>query len=174
MRQALARHDPLLRQIIEAHSGHVFKTVGDQCCAAFATAPDALAAALNAQRALQAEPWGEVGRLTVRMALHTGAAQEQDGDYLGPTLSVVARICDAGHGGQILLTQATCELVGGSLPVEVELRDLGQHRLRGLARLERVFQILAPDLPSEFPPSDDPRQPYAAVSHVYGDADLHR
>src|SRR5579864_8099205 len=81
MQGALARHDALLRQAIEAHGGHVFKTVGDQFCAAFATPPDALAAALTAQQALGAEPWGEGGPLRVRMALHTGAAEQRDGDY---------------------------------------------------------------------------------------------
>src|SRR5881628_1594120 len=74
MRVALARHDAFLRHAIETHGGHVFKTVGDAFCAAFATAPHALAAALMAQQALCSEPWGEVHAVRVRMALHTGAA----------------------------------------------------------------------------------------------------
>src|SRR5438309_931550 len=74
MLAALGRHDALLRGAIAAHGGRVFKTMGDQFCASFATAPGALAAALSAQRALQAEAWGEIGPLRVRMALHTGAA----------------------------------------------------------------------------------------------------
>src|SRR5688572_13813097 len=85
-------------QPIEAPGGHTFKTVGDAFCAAFATASDALAAALAAQRALQAERWGATGPLRVRMALHTGAAEVRDGDYFGHTLSRAARIRDAGHG----------------------------------------------------------------------------
>src|SRR3989454_12654008 len=103
MRHALARHDALLRQAIELHRGHVFKTMGDQFCAAFATAPDALAAALTAQQALGAEPWplpspprggggGGVGPLRVRMALHTGAAEQRDRDYFGPPLNRAARL----------------------------------------------------------------------------------
>src|SRR5213593_4107212 len=84
MRPALARHDALLRSTLQSHGGHVFKSMGDQFCAAFATAPEALAAALVAQRALGAEPWGEVGPLRVRMALHAGAAEQRDGDYFGP------------------------------------------------------------------------------------------
>src|SRR4051812_26336476 len=84
MQAALARHDALLRKAIEARGGYVFKTVGDAFCAAFATAPDALAAAIAAQRALHGEPWGEIGPIRVRMALHTGAAQERDTDYFGP------------------------------------------------------------------------------------------
>src|SRR5436309_11597147 len=116
MRTALARHDALLTAVIGAQDGQVFKTMGDQCCAAFATAPAALAAALAAQRALHAEAWGETGSLRVRMALHAGAAEERDGDYLGPTLNRVARLLAAAHGGQILLSLAVVELVRDRLP----------------------------------------------------------
>src|SRR6516165_7511758 len=87
MRQALALHDALLRATIESHHGHVFKSVGDAFCAAFPTAPDALAAARAAQIALLAQDWTRVGALRVRMALHTGAAEERDGDYFGPPLN---------------------------------------------------------------------------------------
>src|SRR5689334_11990412 len=81
MRLALARHDALLRAAIHEHRGHVVKTMGDAFHAVFARAPDAVAAALGAQRRLQAEPWGDVGPIRVRMAVHTGAAEERDGDY---------------------------------------------------------------------------------------------
>src|SRR5947209_4799902 len=110
MQLALARHDALLRAAIQTHGGHVFKAMGDQFCAAFATAPDAVAAAIEAQGALNAEPWGETGPLRVRMALHTGATELRDSDYFGPPLNRVARLLDAGHGGQILLSQATFDL----------------------------------------------------------------
>src|SRR6185503_108124 len=106
-----ARHDALMRAAIVEHGGHVFKTVGDAFCAAFSRAPDAVIAALEAQHRLQAETWGEIGTLRVRMALHTGAAEERDGDYFGPSLNRVARLLGAGHGGQILLSHATSELV---------------------------------------------------------------
>src|SRR5215203_1402540 len=99
MRAALARHDALVRAAIQEHGGHVVKTMGDAFHAAFVRAPEAVAAALNAQRRLQAEPWGEVGSLRVRMSLHTGVAEERDGDYYGPTLNRAARILSAGHGG---------------------------------------------------------------------------
>ncbi len=89
----------------------VFKTVGDGVHAVFATRADALAAALAAQRALHAEPWGATGPLRVRMALHTGAAELRDGDYFGAPLNRVARILALGHGGQILLSHATHDLV---------------------------------------------------------------
>jgi hypothetical protein len=91
MRVALARHDAILRRAIESHGGHVFTTIGDEFCAAFATTPDALGAALAAQRALHAEEWDEVEPLRVRVALHTGAAEQREGDYFGPPLNRVAR-----------------------------------------------------------------------------------
>jgi predicted ATPase/class 3 adenylate cyclase/Tfp pilus assembly protein PilF len=152
MRDALARHDALLRQAIESNGGHVFKTVGDAFCAAFPTAIDALSAALDAHRALQAEAWGETGPLKIRVGLHTGMAQERDGDYFGPALNRVARLQAAGHGGQTLLSTATQELVRDYLPPGVELENLGEHRLKDLIRPEHIFQLVTQGLASEFPP----------------------
>src|SRR5439155_16874581 len=96
MPAALARHDALLGRAIEAHGGHVFKSIGDQLCAVFDSAPDALAAAHEAQSALRAELWDETGSLRVRIALHSGPAEKRDGDYLGATLNRVARLLAAG------------------------------------------------------------------------------
>ena len=152
MRVALARHDALLRQAISERHGVVFKTIGDAFCAAFDTAPDALEAALAAQRALRDEVWGEVGPLRVRMALQTGVAEPRDSDYFGQPLNRVARLLAAGHGGQVLVALPTAELLRDSLPPETNLLDLGEHRLKDLARPERTFQLVAPDLPAEFPP----------------------
>jgi predicted ATPase/class 3 adenylate cyclase len=152
MARALARHDALLRQAIAAYVGVVFKTVGDSLYVAFARAPDALAAALAAQRALVAEAWGATGPLRVRMALHTGTTEERDGDYFGPPLNRVARLLATGHGGQILLSRATQELVCDDLPSGAELRDLGAHRLKDLSRPEHIFQLVTADLPAAFPP----------------------
>src|SRR5690242_10850326 len=87
MRTALACHDNLLKAAIHSHGGHVFKTVGDAFCAVFSTAPAALSAALAAQRALHAEAYEEIGALRVRMALHTGVAEQRDEDYFGPSLN---------------------------------------------------------------------------------------
>jgi class 3 adenylate cyclase len=116
------------------------KTIGDAFCAAFATAADAIAAALDAQRALAAEDFSAVeGR--VRMALHTGASAERDGDYFGPTVNRVARLLAIGHGGQVLLSGTCTELVQGELPADCSLRDLGAHRLKDLAQPERVYQL---------------------------------
>src|SRR5947208_2816919 len=121
MRSALARHDQILGHAMAGQGGCVFKRMGDQCCAAFPTAPDAVAAALAAQRALQQEPWPVTGPLRVRMALHTGVAEVTDGDYLGPPLNRVARLLAAGHGGQILLSQATAQLARPVLPAGTSL-----------------------------------------------------
>jgi predicted ATPase/class 3 adenylate cyclase len=158
MRGSLARHDLLLRQAILASGGSVFKTIGDAFCAAFATATDAIAAAVRAQQALSAEPWGQERSdarrvpLRVRMAIHSGAAEERDSDYFGPPLNRVARLLAAGHGGQTLLSLAAAELARDALPEGVSLGDLGQHRLKDLDRPEHVFQLLHPDLPVDFPP----------------------
>ena len=152
MKSALQRHDDLLREVIEARQGYVFKTVGDAFCAAFATATDALHAALNVQVSLQQETWGETGPLKVRMALHTGEAQERDGDYFGPALSRVARLQSTGGGGQTLLSDVTHDLCRDALPPEAVLQDLGQHRLKDLGRPEQVFQLCHPSLPADFPP----------------------
>ena len=152
MRRALARHDGLLREVLGRHGGHVFKTIGDAFCAAFPTASQALAAAGDAQEALAAQPWETDAPLRVRMALHSGAAEDRDGDYFGPPLNRVARLLAAGHGGQVLLSLAAEELTRDARPPALTLLDLGEHRLKDLGRPERVFQLLASGLPRDFPP----------------------
>ncbi len=149
---ALTLHDGILQQVITAAGGIVFKTVGDGIHAVFTTALDTLAAALAAQRALSDEPWGVTGPLRVRMAIHTGAADMRDGDYFGPPLNRIARMLAAGHGGQILLSLATAELVRDRLPPGASLRDLGAHQLKDLSRPEQIFQLVHGDLPADFPP----------------------
>src|SRR5215211_3095029 len=154
MEVSLRRHDAILREAIEEHGGFVFKTVGDAFCATFPAASGALQAALAAQEALLSEPWEAQpdAPLRARMALHTGAAQERDGDYFGPPLNRVARLLSAAHGGQVLLSSTTQELVRDQLPQDSHLRDLGKRHLKDLSRPERVFQLTASELPSEFPP----------------------
>jgi predicted ATPase/class 3 adenylate cyclase/Tfp pilus assembly protein PilF len=152
MREALARHDALLRSTIETHHGHVFKTMGDAFYAAFVTATDAVDAAIALQRALESRESAGPAALRIRIALHTGEAEVRDDDYFGPALNRVARLLSVAHGGQILLSGATRELVQDALPPQVTLRDLGRHPLRDLQRLERLFQLLHPDLPADFPP----------------------
>ncbi len=114
-----------MKFIVSSHGGHVFKMIGDACCAAFHSAPDALEAALAAQRSIFSEPWDERSRVRVRMALHTGAVEERDGDYFGPPVNRVARLLSAGHGGQTLLSRSAREQVEGRLPEGVSTRDMG-------------------------------------------------
>jgi predicted ATPase/class 3 adenylate cyclase len=152
MQAALDRHDEILRNSIEGRGGHVFKTVGDAFCAVFASAPDALEAALEAQRTLLAQEWSTIDPLRVRMALHAGTANERGGGYFGPSVNRVARLVSAAHGGQVLLSVAVYGLLGDRIPEHVELRDLGERRLKDLFRPERIFQLVAPDLPPTFPP----------------------
>jgi predicted ATPase/class 3 adenylate cyclase len=152
MAVALARHDALMRVAMEARGAYIFKTIGDAFCAAFATEFDAMTAALDAQRALAREDFSAVEGLRVRMALHTGNANERDGDYFGPTVNRVARLLAAAHGGQVLASRACMELIGSELPADCSLRDLGEHRLKDLAQPERIYQLLAPDLLADFPP----------------------
>ena len=152
MRMALSKHDTILREAFETRGGFVFKTIGDAFCVAFDTAPGAVDAALEAQRLLNTGVWEETGPLQVRMALHTGSAEQRDGDYFGQSLNRVSRLLAAAHGGQILLSLPTEELVRDHLGDGVRLRDLGERRLRDLTRPERIYQLVANDLPSEFPP----------------------
>lgn len=152
MPRALAAHETILREAIAAHRGQLFKTVGDGVYAVFGDPQEAVAAARLAQERLQAARWEVPGGLRVRMAVHTGAAESVDGDYLGPTLNRTARLLSAGWGGQVLLSEATRALVERELPRGVALRDHGRHRLRDLAQPEQIFQLLTPALAGDFPP----------------------
>jgi predicted ATPase/class 3 adenylate cyclase len=152
MQVALQRHDELLRSVIESARGYVFKTVGDAFCAAFTSARDAVASAGAAQRALQTELWPEKARLRVRMALHTGECEEREGDYFGPTVNRVARLEATAHGGQVVLSEATAVLVRDHLSDDMELIDLGSHRLKDLGHPEQVFGLQVDGLVVDFPP----------------------
>ncbi len=152
MESALRRHDALVRQAVADNGGYVFKALGDAFCAVFTRPHDAVAAMLDAQRLLAAEDFSALEGLPVRAAIHTGNASEREGDYFGPTVNRVARLLAVGHGGQVLLSGATAALVQGNLPPDAHLRDLGEHRLRDLARPEHVYALSAPDLAIDFPP----------------------
>jgi class 3 adenylate cyclase len=154
MRHALERHDALLRSVLEANGGTVFKTVGDAFCVAFANAPTALAAAITAQQTIAAALSDEASPLPlrVRMALHTGDVQERNADFFGVTVSRVARALGLAHGGQILLTEETYLLARNALPVGASVRDLGEHHLRSFELPCRLRQLCHPDLPDDFPP----------------------
>jgi predicted ATPase/class 3 adenylate cyclase/DNA-binding CsgD family transcriptional regulator len=149
---ARARHHTILREAIERNGGFVFQVIGDAFCAAFHKAGDALKAALNAQQNLQNEPWGEA-TIYVRMGIHTGEAEFEGNDYRGyTTLSFVQRLMSAGHGGQILVSTTTENLLREQLPEQISMRDMGVNKFAGVPNPLRVFQVIAPDLPIEFPP----------------------
>jgi predicted ATPase/class 3 adenylate cyclase len=149
----LARHNEILSHAIQSHGGCVFQTVGDAFYAAFSSALDALNAALEAQQLLCQEAWSP-SPLKVRMGIHTGLVQlGADGKYSGyTTLALVQRIMSAGHGGQILLSGTTYELLRDFLPLACELQALGERRLQDLLRPERLYQLNGPGLPRTFPP----------------------
>src|ERR1700687_1486954 len=153
MEEAQARHNTLLKNAIDAHRGQVFQVVGDAFCSVFENPADAVNAALDAQRALHGESWGEIGAMRVRMGLPTGNAEAREGEYVSSLPVVRAqRVAAAGHGGQTLLSSAAAETLRPSLPTGTTLRDLGAHKLRGLAEAENIYQLVASDLPSDFPP----------------------
>lgn len=143
MRAALADHDAVLRSTIEARGGQLFKHTGDGVCAAFASAVDAVRAAIEAQLRLD---------LPVRMGLATGEVEAQGADYFGPTLNRAARVMSAGHGGQILVAASTADLLDeGDSSDAVQLLDLGSRRLRDLSEAIQIFQVEAEGLRTEFP-----------------------
>ncbi len=148
----LEEHWRLLRAAVQTHGGHEVRTQGDGFFVAFPRAVDAVEAAVAAQRAVAGHDWPEGAAVRVRMALHTGEPSLVGGDYVGLDVHRAARLGAAGHGGQVLLSQTTRDLVAQGLPDAISLRDLGAHRLKDLRLPERVFQLVAADLPAEFPP----------------------
>jgi predicted ATPase/class 3 adenylate cyclase len=150
MRDALRRHDEILRSEIERRRGYVFKTIGDAFCAAFWSVGEALESAVEAQRKLGRESFGDVEGILVRMAIHAGDADERDGDYFGTSVNRTARLLSAGHGGQILLSGYAADLAAGNLPSGITLRQLGMLPLRDFKEPERVYQPIAADLRAEF------------------------
>jgi predicted ATPase/class 3 adenylate cyclase len=151
MASALARHDAILTETIDQARGTVLKTTGDGLIAAFDSVGGALAATLDAQKALAAEPWGPAGPLRVRMGVHTGETESRDGDYFGPVMNRTARIMAAGHGGQVLLSAVASRLALDQLPPGAVLRDLGIHRLKDLTLPEHLYQLVHQDIETEFP-----------------------
>jgi predicted ATPase/class 3 adenylate cyclase len=148
----LAEHHRILRAAVGAHGGRVVDTQGDAFFVAFARAVDAVAAAVEAQRALASHPWPEGAEVRARMGLHTGEPRPMDSGYVGLDLHRAARICAAGHGGQVLLSEAARVLVQDALPEGTALQNLGEHRLKDLQQPERLAQLVIPGLPAGFPP----------------------
>jgi predicted ATPase/class 3 adenylate cyclase len=152
----LARHHEILNKAITNHNGFTFQIVGDSFSVAFHNASDALNAALDIQRALYQEAWSPAP-IKVRMGIHTGTAQLQDPSksprYSGyATIAISQRIMSAGHGGQILLSQTVADLTRDKLSTSVQLADMGEWRLKDISQPVHVYQLTAPDLPSEFAP----------------------
>ena len=146
----LSEHRRILRAVVQDNGGREVDTQGDAFFIAFPRAADALLAAIAAQRAIATYRWPEDIALRVRMALHTGEPLSADTGYVGMDVHRAARICAAGHGGQILLSQTTRNLISGD-PGDVQFRDLGEHRLKDVADAQHLFQVVAADLPAEFP-----------------------
>jgi predicted ATPase/class 3 adenylate cyclase len=151
MKAALARHDAILTSHVKDGNGLIVKTTGDGLHAVFSSPIDAIGVVVAAQLALRSENWGEIGPMRVRMALHSGEAEQRGGDYYGSVVNRAARIMGTAAGEQILISASTADLAAGHLPEELTFLDLGQHYLRGLHQPEQLYQVLHPDLPAEFP-----------------------
>jgi predicted ATPase/class 3 adenylate cyclase len=152
MRGALARHDAILREAVSKHDGHVVKGTGDGIHAVFAIPDAAVRAAIDAQLGIAAEEWLVTDPLRVRMGVHTGVAELREADYFGSSVNRAARLMAIGHGGQVLVSDASERLLGDVSDRGFDLVDLGEHRLRDLASPLRVFQVVHPDLQAEFGP----------------------
>ncbi|HEY3084062.1 MAG TPA: adenylate/guanylate cyclase domain-containing protein [Candidatus Dormibacteraeota bacterium] len=144
-------HHELLRDAFRSNDGRELRTEGDSFFCVFASAVDACQAAATAQRSFAHHPWPKGSAIRVRVGLHTGEAPLMGDEYIGLDVHHAARIAGAAYGGQILVSEATSTLVGDSLPPSLQLRDLGTHRLRDLARTERLFQLVVEGVPDTFP-----------------------
>lgn len=151
-RQLHADHHDLVRTAISAHGGTEVDAQSESFFVSFPTARSAMNCAIAIQRAVSVHPWLDGVTVRVRIGIHTGEAVLTASGYVGMDVHRAARVCAAGYGGQILLSQTTYSLVRHELPREVALRDLGEHRLKDLQQPERIFQVVLRDLPSEFPP----------------------
>ena len=152
----LARHNEILDQAIMNHNGYIMRIVGDSYSAAFHNGRDAVDSALEAQNKFDKEHWSPAP-IKVRMGIHTGTAKLKDDsenpEYDGyATLALTQRVMSAGHGGQLLISQAAHDLLAGNLPESAKLVDMGEHNLKDIVQVQRIYQVNAPDLPSEFPP----------------------
>ena len=181
MGAAIDRHVQLIEAAAARHGGLVIKSKGegDSTFSVFASARGAVAAAVELQLTMQAEPWPAGMELTTRAVLHTGEAVAHDGDYYGSVVNRCARLRGIAHGGQVLCSAATVVLVGDDLPQGASLRDLGRHGLRDLTKPEHVHQVLHPDLRADFPPlrslgASRSNLPQQRTSFVGREAELRR
>ncbi|MEX0826032.1 MAG: tetratricopeptide repeat protein [Acidimicrobiia bacterium] len=177
MKKALSDHDELIRKVVDAHGGKVFKHTGDGALSVFGSAADSLAAAADVARRFSEMVHPDVGALKVRIAVHTGEAEERDDDYFGPALNRTSRLLSVAHGGQVLVSLVTERMAGGSVGDGVAFRDLGEHRLRDLARSEQIFQMDIEGVAGDFPPLRTPDMvpnnlPTLATSFVGRDQEM--
>jgi DNA-binding NarL/FixJ family response regulator/class 3 adenylate cyclase len=164
-RTAMADHRRLVRSAVEETGGREVDARADEFCVVFTQPRAAVEAAILSQRAHAEHAWPGDVAVKVRMGLHTGEPALDDGDYVGLDLHRAARICSVGHGGQVLLSEATRNVVADAL--DAELKDLGEHPLKGIQPPERIFQLVLAGLPSEFPPlrfADPQAQPVGGPS----------
>jgi YVTN family beta-propeller protein len=162
--EVLAEHQRLLREAFAKHGGHEIDTQGDAFFYAFGSAHEAVLAAIEAQRAVSGYPWPDNAPVKVRMGIHTGQSAPVDGRYTGLAVHRAARICAAGHGGQVLVSQATQSLLEDEEEdLAVGLRDLGEQRLKDIERPVRLYQVGAAGLPAEFPPLRHEEPPEALL-----------
>jgi predicted ATPase/class 3 adenylate cyclase len=166
----LKDHQRLMRSAFRQHNGHEFGTQGDAFFVVFESAPDAVAAAVDCQRKLASHPWADDAAVRVRIGLHTGRPVRVSGDYVGIDVHRAARICDAAHGGQVVISEMTADRLGNTGPAGAQLEDLGEHRLKDLDQPEHIFQVVAAGLPRDFPPlrsiappSNLPAQPTSLI-----------
>lgn len=152
--RSLVRHDEIAQDVIRGHNGRLVKlrSGGDSLFAVFGRASDAVAAALALQCAFTTEGWTSGVPLRVRIGVHVGEAELRDGDYYGTQVNRCARVRDAAHGGQVLLSQVVAELTRQNLPTEASLRPLGSYHLKGMVLPETLYQICHPSLSDHFPP----------------------
>jgi class 3 adenylate cyclase/catechol 2,3-dioxygenase-like lactoylglutathione lyase family enzyme len=162
----LADHLRLLRGAVDEQEGHEIDAQGDSFFVAFPRARNAALAAAGGQRALAAHAWPDGAEVRVRMGLHTGEATVQDGRYHGVAVHRAARVCAAGHGGQVLLSQSTAAVLEDEL-TGIDLRELGRHQLRGFERPEQIFQLVVAGLPADFPPLRAEHHLGRLIDHVH-------
>ncbi|MFL5691761.1 MAG: adenylate/guanylate cyclase domain-containing protein, partial [Ktedonobacteraceae bacterium] len=169
--KVLAECRQLLRAAFQEYHGHEVDTQGDAFFVTFARATDAVLAAIAAQRTLAGHPWPEGVTVRVRMGLHTGQPELSSEGYVGMDVHYAARLMSAGHGGQVLLSQTTRDLVEHELPEGVSVQDVGVHRLKDVGRPSHLFQLVISGLSGDFPalhtsdirPNNLPTQPTAFV-----------
>jgi len=164
--QVLAEHQGILRAAFAEHNGHEVDTQGDSFFAAFTRARDAINCAVAAQRELMAHEWPDGLEVKVRMGIHTGEPVVGEQRYTGVGVSRAARVGAIGHGGQILTSNATRELIEDDLPQGIVLRDLGRHKLKDIQRPERIYQVAAEGLPWKFPPLKSAGGPVGRARHL--------